>query len=80
MGCLANFYPRRCGGLNPMTMFQDYRRDPAACLAAKRSRGADGVGICSRTLFTQRARAGFGALRGPSDCRSRIAASHGRHR
>ncbi|MBI3759023.1 MAG: glycosyltransferase family 4 protein, partial [Deltaproteobacteria bacterium] len=25
MGCLANFYPRRCGGLNPITMFEDYR-------------------------------------------------------
>jgi glycosyltransferase involved in cell wall biosynthesis len=24
-GCLANFYPRRCGGLNPLTMFEDYR-------------------------------------------------------
>jgi glycosyltransferase involved in cell wall biosynthesis len=25
-GCLVNFYPRRCGGLNPMTMLTDFRR------------------------------------------------------
>jgi glycosyltransferase involved in cell wall biosynthesis len=24
--CLALFYPRRCGGLNPLTMWQDYQR------------------------------------------------------
>ncbi len=24
-GCVANFYPRRCGGLNPLTMFADLR-------------------------------------------------------
>jgi glycosyltransferase involved in cell wall biosynthesis len=23
-GCVANFYPRRCGGLNPMTMLTDF--------------------------------------------------------
>jgi glycosyltransferase involved in cell wall biosynthesis len=23
--CLVHFYPRRCGGLNPLTMWQDYR-------------------------------------------------------
>lgn len=23
--CLVNYYPRRCGGLNPMTMLRDYR-------------------------------------------------------
>jgi glycosyltransferase involved in cell wall biosynthesis len=25
-GCLAHFYPRRCGGLNPATLARDYRR------------------------------------------------------
>jgi glycosyltransferase involved in cell wall biosynthesis len=25
-GCLAHFYPRRCGGLNPATLVRDYRR------------------------------------------------------
>lgn len=25
-GCVANFYPRRCGGLNPLTMLHDFRR------------------------------------------------------
>ena len=25
-GCVANFYPRRCGGLNPLTMFADFHR------------------------------------------------------
>jgi glycosyltransferase involved in cell wall biosynthesis len=24
-GCVANFYPRRCGGLNPLTMLADFR-------------------------------------------------------
>ena len=24
--CLVNFYPRRCGGLNPQTMWREYRR------------------------------------------------------
>ncbi|MGF1579481.1 MAG: glycosyltransferase family 4 protein [Gemmataceae bacterium] len=24
LGCLANYYPRRCGGLNPLTMWKDY--------------------------------------------------------
>ena len=24
--CLAHFYPRRCGGLNPLTMVRDYQR------------------------------------------------------
>lgn len=27
--CLAHFYPRRCGGLNPLTMVHDYRRQSA---------------------------------------------------
>jgi glycosyltransferase involved in cell wall biosynthesis len=26
LGCLVNFYPRRCGGLNPMTMLTDFRQ------------------------------------------------------
>ncbi|MGA2410056.1 MAG: glycosyltransferase family 4 protein [Candidatus Binataceae bacterium] len=26
-GCLAYFYPRRCGGLNPATMWSDYRSE-----------------------------------------------------
>jgi len=25
-GCLVNFYPRRCGGLNPLAMLSDFRR------------------------------------------------------
>ncbi len=25
-GCVLNFYPRRCGGLNPLTMLHDFRR------------------------------------------------------
>jgi glycosyltransferase involved in cell wall biosynthesis len=25
-GCLAHFYPRRCGGLSPVTLARDYRR------------------------------------------------------
>jgi glycosyltransferase involved in cell wall biosynthesis len=25
-GCVMNFYPRRCGGLNPLTMLTDFRR------------------------------------------------------
>jgi len=25
-GCVANFYPRRCGGLNPLAMLTDFRR------------------------------------------------------
>jgi glycosyltransferase involved in cell wall biosynthesis len=25
-GCLINYFPRRCGGLNPITMIQDYRK------------------------------------------------------
>ena len=25
-GCLAHFYPHRCGGLNPITMWTDFRR------------------------------------------------------
>lgn len=28
-GCLAAFYPRRCGGLNPLTLIGDYRRTSA---------------------------------------------------
>jgi glycosyltransferase involved in cell wall biosynthesis len=28
-GCLLQFYPRRCGGLNPVTMAIDYRRQAA---------------------------------------------------
>ncbi|HEY1851733.1 MAG TPA: glycosyltransferase family 4 protein [Candidatus Binataceae bacterium] len=25
-GCVLNFYPRRCGGLNPLTMVEDFRQ------------------------------------------------------
>lgn len=28
-GCLAQFYPRRCGGLNPLTMWTEYARQSA---------------------------------------------------
>jgi glycosyltransferase involved in cell wall biosynthesis len=28
-GCLVNYYPRRCGGLNPLTMFHRYARERA---------------------------------------------------
>jgi len=28
-GCLVNFYPRRCGGLNPLTMLTDFSRASA---------------------------------------------------
>jgi glycosyltransferase involved in cell wall biosynthesis len=36
--CLAYYYPRRCGGLNPATMWQDYRRQEAKLLILRRYR------------------------------------------
>jgi glycosyltransferase involved in cell wall biosynthesis len=35
--CLACFYPRRCGGLNPITMLRDYRRQEARLVNLRRS-------------------------------------------
>jgi glycosyltransferase involved in cell wall biosynthesis len=36
--CLAYYYPRRCGGLNPITMWQDYREQEARLLNMRRYR------------------------------------------
>jgi glycosyltransferase involved in cell wall biosynthesis len=36
--CLAYYYPRRCGGLNPATMWRDYRRQAAKLLILRRYR------------------------------------------
>ena len=36
--CLAYFYPRRCGGWNPATMWRDYRRQEARLLFLRRYR------------------------------------------
>lgn len=37
-GCLPRFFPRRCGGMNPLTMFADYRRAAARLSALARYR------------------------------------------
>jgi glycosyltransferase involved in cell wall biosynthesis len=37
-GCLAYYYARRCGGLNPVTMWQDYREQEARLLNLRRYR------------------------------------------
>jgi glycosyltransferase involved in cell wall biosynthesis len=37
-GCLAEFYPRRCGGLNPITMVRDYRAHTARLELMRRCR------------------------------------------
>jgi glycosyltransferase involved in cell wall biosynthesis len=39
VGCVSNFYPRRCGGLNPLTMLADWR-GASRRLAMLRSAGA----------------------------------------
>src|SRR5258708_3090413 len=36
--CLAYYYPRRCGGLNPVTMWDDYRLQQARLLNLRRYR------------------------------------------
>jgi glycosyltransferase involved in cell wall biosynthesis len=36
--CLAYYYPRRCGGLNPVTMWRDYRRHEARLTNLRRCR------------------------------------------
>lgn len=38
-GCLLNYYPRGCGGLNPLTMIADYQRQSARSSAMKKYRG-----------------------------------------
>lgn len=37
-GCLPRFFPRRCGGMNPLTMLADYRRTAARLAALARYR------------------------------------------
>ncbi|MBF6559883.1 MAG: glycosyltransferase [Candidatus Binataceae bacterium] len=37
-GCLGQFYPRRCGGLNPYTMIRDYRAHAARLELRRRLR------------------------------------------
>src|SRR5262249_25577861 len=36
--CLLHFYPKRCGGLNPVTMFELYRNHAVRLELIKRSR------------------------------------------
>ena len=36
--CLVHFYPHRCGGLNPLTMLQDYRKQTARLRAMRGAR------------------------------------------
>ena len=36
--CLAYYYPRRCGGLSPVTMWRDYRRQEARLATLRRYR------------------------------------------
>jgi glycosyltransferase involved in cell wall biosynthesis len=36
--CIAYYYPRRCGGLSPVTMWNDYRRNEARLLNLRRYR------------------------------------------
>lgn len=38
-GCLAQFYPKRCGGLSPVTMWTEYRRHAARLDNLARYRG-----------------------------------------
>jgi glycosyltransferase involved in cell wall biosynthesis len=37
--CLVQFYPRRCGGLSPVTMWTEYRRQAARLVNLERYRG-----------------------------------------
>jgi glycosyltransferase involved in cell wall biosynthesis len=36
--CLAHFYPHRCGGVNPLTMLRDYRKQSARLEAMRSTR------------------------------------------
>jgi len=57
-GCLAHYYPRRCGGLNPVTMLRLYR-DAGRRLAVLRTYGA--VIAHSRYVAREYARHGIHA-------------------
>ncbi len=54
--CLACYFPRRCGGSNPLTMFRLYR-DAGKKLTALR--GHDLLLVTSRWMFEEQCRNGF---------------------
>ena len=55
-GCVLNFYPRRCGGLNPLTMLQDFRR---ATRRLELLRSAPAVLVASRYMREEHIRNGL---------------------
>ena len=55
-GCAANFYPRRCGGLSPLTLLRDFR-DASRRLAILRRVGA--VLVASEYVRTEYLRNGL---------------------
>jgi len=55
-GCAVNFYPRRCGGLNPLTLLTDFR-DASRRLAMLRKAGA--VLVASEYVRTEYLRNGL---------------------
>lgn len=55
--CLAHYFPRRCGGLNPMTMIQRYRSE-SAWLTGLRDFAA--IVVASDHMATEYRKHGFG--------------------
>jgi glycosyltransferase involved in cell wall biosynthesis len=58
--CLLNFYPRRCGGLNPQTMWREYRRQSQRLSLLSRYRA---IVTLSRHMADEYIKHGFDADR-----------------